>query len=61
MTKGTITHKLLSCQYNASDLHMLVPCHLPTDIDITSDPATKDMVTTNLDFIQLSIGHLKHD
>ena len=42
---------------------MLVQCHLPTgtDISTSSDPATKNMVTTDLCFTQLMIGHLRLD
>ena len=59
ITKGSITHKLLSWD-NISDL-CLFNVTYPL-ISISSDQATNNMVTvTNLCFTQLSIGHLKHD
>ena len=55
--KGCITHKLMSWD-SLSDLWFKVTYPLKPR---TSDHATKNMVTTNLYFIQLFIGHLKHD
>ena len=40
---------------------MVVQCHLPTDINNIRSAATTNMVTTNLYFTQLLMGHLKHD
>ena len=58
ITKWSITHKLLSWD-NTYIRSMLVQCHLPTNIN--NIRSCHPMVTTNLCFTQLFIGHLKHD
>ena len=40
---------------------ILVQCYLPTDIINITDPANQNMLTTNLYFTPLFIGHLVHD
>jgi len=61
ITKGSITHKLLSWD-NIPDLYV-VQCHLPTEINIIRSCCQLEYgdTVTNLCFTQLFIGHLKHD
>jgi len=57
---GSITHKLLLWN-NISDLCLFMFTVTYPLISITSDLATKNMVTTNLCFTQLFCGYLKQD